>query len=126
MLRLVRSRCAKWIGTMTLSFSVAMLAFSVSGMGAMHTVADSLDAKVSVAASGDPPKAPPCDQCGGDHEMSAAACSALCASSLAVLPSPAMLPVLAVVRTGASPPAQFPASHNDPPDPYPPRPAIPS
>ena len=111
---------------MTLSFSVAMLAFSVSGMGAMHAVVGSSNAEFTAAATGDAPKAPPCDQCDRDREMSAAACSVMCTGTLAVLPTPALLPVLAIVRTGASPAGQSPASHNDPPDPYPPRPAIPS
>jgi hypothetical protein len=126
MFRLLRSRYAKWVSAMILSFSVAMLAFSVSGVGAMHAMAGSSDTKVAAAASGDAPKPPPCDQCGGDHEMSAAACSALCASSLAVLPSPGPLPVMSVMRIAGMPTVRSPVGHNDPPDPYPPRPAIPS
>src|SRR6266699_3688569 len=113
MLRLLRSRCAGWTSAMVLSFSVAMLAFSVSGMGVTHAFAGSLHAEAASGSAAHAAPAHPCDRCGGgDHDMSVPACSAVCAGAVAVLSTPA-LPV-------SSPPS----SHNDPPDPYPPRPAI--
>jgi len=125
MLRLLRSRFAKWMSATILSFSVTMLAFTASGMGARHAIADTPDAKVTAAATVHAPQAPPCDQCaGGDNDMSSAACSALCASALAILPSPAPLPAISGMRTAVLPTVRSPASHNDPPDPYPPKPAV--
>jgi hypothetical protein len=123
MFRLFRSRLIQWMRAMTLSFSLAMLAFSVSGMEAGHAMGPALDAKV-VAASVAAAQAP-CDQCGGsDHEMSLAACSALCASPMAILPHPALPPIGAKLRMTAAPLIRPLTSHSDPPDPYPPKPAV--
>ncbi len=100
---------------MVLSFSLAMLAFSVSGMGVTHAF--------TTAAHAAP--AHPCDQCGGrDHDMSIPACSAVCAGAVAVLSTPAQPASVEIMRMGALPIVSSPTSHNDPPDPYPPRPAI--
>ena len=110
---------------MVLSFSVAMLAFSVSGMGVTHAFTDTLHAKSASETAAHAAPAHPCDQCGGrDHDMSIPACSAVCAGAVAVLSAPALPAILEVVRIAALAVASSPTSHNDPPDPYPPRPAI--
>jgi hypothetical protein len=125
MLRLLRSRLVKCMSAMILSFSVAMLAFSVSGMGVRHAFADTMDAKPALGTGAPATPAHPCDQCGGgDHDMSVPACSAVCAGAVAVLSAPALPAILEVVRIAALAVASSPTSHNDPPDPYPPRPAI--
>src|SRR5216684_1737459 len=125
MLLFLRSRCAGWTSAMVLSFSVAMLAFSVSGMGVTHAFTDTLHAKSASETAAHAAPAHPCDQCGGrDHDMSIPACSAVCAGAVAVLSAPALPAILEVVRIGALPISSPPSSHNDPPDPYPPRPAI--
>ena len=125
MRRLLRSRLAKRMSAMILSFSVAMLALSVSGMGVRHAFSDTLHVKAVLGTGAPAAPAHPCDQCGGgDHDMSAAACSAACAGALAVLPAPGSLPVPVILRMAALPVVSSLASHNDPPDPYPPRPAI--
>ena len=112
---------------MVLSFSVAMLAFSVSGMGVTHAFAGSLHAEAASGSAAHAAPAHPCDRCGGgDHDMSVPACSALCAGAVAVLSTPALPASVEIMRMGALPISSPPSSHNDPPDPYPPRPAIPS
>src|SRR5206468_3823051 len=91
MLRLLRSRCAGWTSAMVLSFSVAMLAFSVSGMGVTHAFAGSLHAEAASGSAAHAAPAHPCDRCGGgDHDMSVPACSAVCAGAVAVLSTPAL------------------------------------
>jgi len=127
MLRLLRSRCAGWASAMVLAFSVAMLAFSLSGMGVRHAFAGSLQAEVASGTAGHAAPTHPCDQCGGrDLDMSVPACSAVCAGAVAVLSAPALPASIEIMRTGTLPIVSSLTSHNDPPDPYPPRPAIPS
>jgi hypothetical protein len=120
MLRFFQPSFARWITAIALSFSVAMLAFSVGGMGARHAAADA-EGKVTVTARADGSGGSSCDACGGDHQMATTACSAVCASSVAIV-APAALPLI----TG---PLGMPAlaltrwlvGHSDPPDPYPPK-----
>ncbi len=112
---------------MVLAFSVAMLAFSLSGMGVRHAFAGSLQAEVASGTAGHAAPTHPCDQCGGrDLDMSVPACSAVCAGAVAVLSASALPASIEIMRTGTLPIVSSLTSHNDPPDPYPPRPAIPS
>src|SRR5262245_13569694 len=92
MLWLFRPPFVRWVTAIALRFSVAMLAFSVGGMGARHVMAG-MAGKVTVSASTDVSRGSSCDACGGDSQMATAACSAVCASSVAIV-APAVLPLI--------------------------------
>ncbi len=126
MSRLLNGRCAAWTRAIVLSFSVAMLGFAATGMSMRHGLAaHGVHATGAATQTTHGMPAGPCDGCrAGDKDMSGGTCAALCASTLAVLPFAESLPVPIVLRTGALLPVRSPTSHNDPPDPYPPRPAI--
>jgi hypothetical protein len=104
--------------------SALLLALTLAVGLVTHAVrAAGMDAKMAVAAASDmvPGK---CDGCGsGDDNMSSAACSAHC-SGVMVTQVPAMLvdvPVVDVRGVSAVPAIK---GHGDPPEPYPPRPAV--
>ena len=74
--------------------------------------------------SNDIPMSGKCDGCAGDEKgVASAACSAFCS---AVIAAPSVAAVFDAVPIGTLGPsaAATVTSHADPPDPYPPRPAI--
>lgn len=83
-------------------------------------------AQMVMTVAGDVPMSHECDGC-GDHRkaMTSAACSAFCAS-FAALPSTDIVLELSLPEAFEGFAGPLPTGQTIPPDPYPPRPAVPS
>ena len=98
--------------------------FSVSGVGHGFMVTEMSVKPAVAAATSDMPSADPCADCVRDDVGMKAACSAICAGAIAVLPNPTPLPVVAAARDIAFAARQSLQRRDGPPDPYPPRPIV--
>jgi hypothetical protein len=105
--------------------SAVLLAVALAVAGLTHGIrAPDMGLNMAMAAASEMPVPDQCDGCGNDQKgMTSAACSAHCASAVA-------LPLISLVfdrmpaATVAPVPEPSATGHADPPDPYPPRPAV--
>ena len=106
----------------TLVLTVGLVAHSVSGPDII--VKSAATTQSDMAKSGDMPMSGKCNGCAGSEKgLAPAACSAFC-SALFVLPTTAVVLYAVPAETVKPASGQEAIGHADPPDPYPPRPAI--
>jgi hypothetical protein len=112
------SRLTRRLFVFVLAMAMAV-GFSAHAVQATHA-----DLKAVGAMATDMPMSGGCDGCSDDQKaMTPAACSAHCASIVA-LPTTSVVPD-AVPNESPGPVAKLAGTgHADPPDPYPPRPAV--
>jgi spore maturation protein SpmB len=80
-------------------------------------------ATAAATTDADMPMSGKCSGCAGDEKARAAGCSALCGSTVAVLPVVVVFGPISVETIGPSA-APTATGHAFPPDPYPPRPIV--
>jgi hypothetical protein len=106
----------------TLALAVGLVAHGFSGPDIIVKSATTTQSDMPI--SGDMPMSGKCDGCAGSEKgLAPAACSAFC-SAVFVLPTTAMVLYAVPVETLRPASEQEAIGRADPPDPYPPRPAI--
>jgi hypothetical protein len=113
----------------TLSAAMAV-GLSVHAVRATHAElkavgSNAVGAMTAVMPASSMPSSSKCDGCGGDQKaISPAACAAYCAGMMVALPTVSVV-FDVIPGTGPGHPAiLIGTGHADPPDPYPPRPAV--
>jgi len=117
----MRSEIARRLFVIVLSVALA------TGMVVRSVQALAMDvapaATAAATADADMPISGKCNGCAGDENATAAACSALCSSAVAVFPVVVAFGPVSVETIGPSA-VSAADGHAFPPDPYPPRPIV--
>ena len=115
-------RISALLSALVLAFGLVTHGFAGPEMVVKSALTAATD--MSMPMSGDTPMSGKCDGCAGDEKgVAPAACSAFCGAVIA-LPSMAVVFDTVLVDTLGPSTGPIVTGHADPPDPYPPRPAI--